>query len=132
MKVKWSLELRQSSIWNPNEILIYKWKNGTTYTVSSIFKITVHLYSIYTVIITCQLLLMIMCFIYFLILSFQRDKLLLVLGLLGETILYHKTNISAEQPEVMMVHHRMAFTSISLFTIRLLQTLLPVEKVGHH
>uniref|UniRef100_A0A8B9ZM08 Rotatin n=1 Tax=Anas zonorhyncha TaxID=75864 RepID=A0A8B9ZM08_9AVES len=57
-----------------------------------------------------------------------RDKLLLVLGLLGETILYHKTNISAEQPEVMMVHHRMAFTSISLFTIRLLQTLLPVEK----
>uniref|UniRef100_A0A8C3BM81 Rotatin n=1 Tax=Cairina moschata TaxID=8855 RepID=A0A8C3BM81_CAIMO len=59
-----------------------------------------------------------------------RDKLLLVLGLLGETILYHKTNISAEQPEVMMVHHRMAFTSISLFTIRLLQTLLPVEKAS--
>ncbi|NXI63217.1 RTTN protein, partial [Anseranas semipalmata] len=59
-----------------------------------------------------------------------KDKLLLVLGLLGETILYHKTNISAEQPEVMMVHHRMAFTSISLFTVRLLQTLLPVEKAS--
>ncbi|XP_068252573.1 rotatin [Nyctibius grandis] len=59
-----------------------------------------------------------------------KDKLLLVLGLLGETILYHKTNISAEQPEVMLVHHRMAFISISLFTVRLLQMLLPVEKAS--
>ncbi|XP_010116166.1 PREDICTED: rotatin, partial [Chlamydotis macqueenii] len=59
-----------------------------------------------------------------------KDKLLLVLDLLGETILYHKTNISAEQPEVMLVHHRMAFISISLFTVRLLQILLPVEKAS--
>ncbi|NWU92825.1 RTTN protein, partial [Upupa epops] len=59
-----------------------------------------------------------------------KDKLLLVLGLLGETILYHKTNISAEQPEVMLVHHRMAFISVSLFTVRLLQILLPVEKAS--
>ncbi|NXU83630.1 RTTN protein, partial [Xiphorhynchus elegans] len=59
-----------------------------------------------------------------------KDKLLLVLGLLGETILYHKTNISAEQPRVMLVHHRMAFISISLFTVRLLQILLPVEKAS--
>ncbi|XP_054141282.1 rotatin isoform X3 [Melozone crissalis] len=59
-----------------------------------------------------------------------RDKLLLVLGLLGETILYHKSNISAEQPKVMLVHHRMAFISISLFTVRLLQVLLPVEKAS--
>ncbi|KFV13862.1 Rotatin, partial [Pterocles gutturalis] len=59
-----------------------------------------------------------------------KDKLLLALGLLGETILYHKTNISAEQPEVMLVHHRMAFVSISLFTVRLLQILLPVEKAS--
>ncbi|NXE98487.1 RTTN protein, partial [Menura novaehollandiae] len=59
-----------------------------------------------------------------------KDKLLLVLGLLGETILYHKTNISAEQPQVMLVHHRMAFISISLFTVRLLQILLPVEKAS--
>ncbi|KAF1571240.1 UNVERIFIED_CONTAM: Rotatin, partial [Eudyptes robustus] len=59
-----------------------------------------------------------------------KDKLLLVLGLLGETILYHKTNISAEQPELMLVHHRMAFISISLFTVRLLQVLLPVEKAS--
>ncbi|XP_075272661.1 rotatin isoform X3 [Opisthocomus hoazin] len=59
-----------------------------------------------------------------------KDKLLLVFSLLGETILYHKTNISAEQPEVMLVHHRMAFISISLFTVRLLQMLLPVEKAS--
>ncbi|XP_074753873.1 rotatin isoform X1 [Athene noctua] len=59
-----------------------------------------------------------------------KEKLLLVLGLLGETILYHKTNISEEQPEVMLVHHRMAFISISLFTVRLLQILLPVEKAS--
>ncbi|NXB96005.1 RTTN protein, partial [Vidua chalybeata] len=59
-----------------------------------------------------------------------KDKLLLVLGLLGETILYHKSNISAEQPKVMLVHHRMAFISISLFTVRLLQVLLPVEKAS--
>ncbi|KFQ35147.1 Rotatin, partial [Merops nubicus] len=59
-----------------------------------------------------------------------KEKLLLVLGLLGETILYHKTNTSAEQPEVMLVHHRMAFISISLFTVRLLQVLLPVEKAS--
>ncbi|XP_010179221.1 PREDICTED: rotatin, partial [Mesitornis unicolor] len=59
-----------------------------------------------------------------------KDKLLLILGLLGETILYHKTNISAEQPKVILVHHRMAFISISLFTVRLLQILLPVEKAS--
>ncbi|NWY56842.1 RTTN protein, partial [Chionis minor] len=59
-----------------------------------------------------------------------KDKLLLVLGLLGETILYHKTNTSTEQPEMMLVHHRMAFISISLFTVRLLQILLPVEKAS--
>ncbi|NXG47902.1 RTTN protein, partial [Psilopogon haemacephalus] len=59
-----------------------------------------------------------------------KEKLLQVLGLLGETILYHRSNMSAEQPEVMLVHHRMAFNSISLFTVRLLQTLVPVEKAG--
>ncbi|KAM9575705.1 rotatin isoform 4-T4 [Guaruba guarouba] len=59
-----------------------------------------------------------------------KNKLLLVLGLLGETILYHKSNTSAEQPEMMLVHHRMAFISISLFTVRLLQILLPVEKAS--
>uniref|UniRef100_A0A8C3SN29 Rotatin n=1 Tax=Chelydra serpentina TaxID=8475 RepID=A0A8C3SN29_CHESE len=59
-----------------------------------------------------------------------KDKLLMVLGSLGETVSYHKSNISSEQPELMLVHHRMAFISISLFTVRLLQTLLPVEKAS--
>uniref|UniRef100_A0A8C4Y4T1 Rotatin n=1 Tax=Gopherus evgoodei TaxID=1825980 RepID=A0A8C4Y4T1_9SAUR len=59
-----------------------------------------------------------------------KDKLLMVLGSLGETISYHKSNINSEQPELMLVHHRMAFISISLFTVRLLQTLLPVEKAN--
>uniref|UniRef100_A0A2I3GW98 Rotatin n=1 Tax=Nomascus leucogenys TaxID=61853 RepID=A0A2I3GW98_NOMLE len=47
-------------------------------------------------------------------------KLLLVLGALGETVCYHKSSISLE----------MAFISISLFAVRLLQTLLPVEKAS--
>ncbi|XP_019380164.1 PREDICTED: rotatin isoform X1 [Gavialis gangeticus] len=59
-----------------------------------------------------------------------KDKLLNVFNSLGETISYHKSNVSSEQPEMMMVHHRMAFISISLFTVRLLQTLLPVEKAN--
>ncbi|NWX99551.1 RTTN protein, partial [Nothoprocta ornata] len=59
-----------------------------------------------------------------------KNKLLMVFDLLGETISYHKSNISAEQPEVIVVHHRMAFISISLFTVRLLQMLLPVEKAS--
>ncbi|NWJ02806.1 RTTN protein, partial [Crypturellus undulatus] len=59
-----------------------------------------------------------------------KNKLLMVFDLLGETISYHKSNISAEQPEVILVHHRMAFVSISLFTVRLLQMLLPVEKAS--
>ncbi|XP_004461573.1 rotatin [Dasypus novemcinctus] len=60
----------------------------------------------------------------------MKEKLLLVLGLLGETMSHHKIGVSLEQPEVMLVHHRMAFVSISLFTVRLLQILLPVEKAS--
>lgn len=59
----------------------------------------------------------------------QKKKLLMVLGSLGDSMCYHKSNISLEQPEAVLVHHRMAFVSISLFAVRLLQTLLPVEKV---
>ncbi|NXA33543.1 RTTN protein, partial [Eudromia elegans] len=59
-----------------------------------------------------------------------KDKLFVVFDLLGETISYHKSNMSTEQPEMILVHHRMAFISISLFTVRLLQMLLPVEKAS--
>ena len=53
----------------------------------------------------------------------------MVLASLGDTVCYHKSSVSLEQPEALIVHHRMAFVSISLFAVRLLQTLLPVEKV---
>uniref|UniRef100_A0A8D0GZR8 Rotatin N-terminal domain-containing protein n=1 Tax=Sphenodon punctatus TaxID=8508 RepID=A0A8D0GZR8_SPHPU len=59
----------------------------------------------------------------------MKEKLLGVLDSLGETISYHKSIVNSEQSELMLVHHRMAFISISLFTVRLLQILLPVEKV---
>ncbi|ERE84325.1 rotatin [Cricetulus griseus] len=59
-----------------------------------------------------------------------KEKLLQVLGSLGETICYRKTSFSLEQAEALLVHQRMAFISIALFTVRLLQTLLPVEKAS--
>ncbi|GAB1301922.1 Rotatin [Apodemus speciosus] len=59
-----------------------------------------------------------------------KEKLLQVLGSLGETMCYRKTSFSLEQAEAVLVHHRMAFVSISLLTVRLLQILLPVEKDG--
>lgn len=60
----------------------------------------------------------------------MKEKLLWVLGSLGEALCYHKSSVGLEQPEVMLVHHRMAFVSISLFAVRLLQMLLPVEKAS--
>uniref|UniRef100_A0A8C5P0R9 Rotatin N-terminal domain-containing protein n=1 Tax=Jaculus jaculus TaxID=51337 RepID=A0A8C5P0R9_JACJA len=59
----------------------------------------------------------------------MKEKLLLVLGSLGETLCYRKSSFSSEQAEAMLVHHRTAFVSVALFAVRLLQTLLPVEKV---
>uniref|UniRef100_A0A287D3C8 Rotatin N-terminal domain-containing protein n=1 Tax=Ictidomys tridecemlineatus TaxID=43179 RepID=A0A287D3C8_ICTTR len=59
----------------------------------------------------------------------MKEKLLLVFGSLGETMCYHKSSVDLEQTEMLLVHHRMAFVSTSLFAVRLLQTLLPVEKV---
>lgn len=53
----------------------------------------------------------------------------MVLGSLGDTMCYHKSRVSLDQPEVVLVHHRMAFVSVSLFAVRVLQMLLPVEKV---
>uniref|UniRef100_A0A8C6DH88 Rotatin n=1 Tax=Moschus moschiferus TaxID=68415 RepID=A0A8C6DH88_MOSMO len=61
----------------------------------------------------------------------MKEKLLVVLASLGDTVCYHKSSVSLEQPEALVVHHRMAFVSISLFAVRLLQTLLPVEKASH-
>ncbi|XP_022369468.1 rotatin [Enhydra lutris kenyoni] len=60
----------------------------------------------------------------------MKEKLLMVLGSLGDTMCYHKSGVSLDQPEVVLVHHRMAFVSVSLFAVRVLQMLLPVEKAG--
>nr|XP_033790141.1 rotatin isoform X2 [Geotrypetes seraphini] len=59
-----------------------------------------------------------------------KEKLLIVLDSLGETISYHINNISTEQAESVIIHHRMAVISTSLLTVRLLQILLPVEKAS--
>uniref|UniRef100_A0A671N0J3 Rotatin N-terminal domain-containing protein n=1 Tax=Sinocyclocheilus anshuiensis TaxID=1608454 RepID=A0A671N0J3_9TELE len=45
---------------------------------------------------------------------------------------YHHGMTSSEQLELSLIHHRMVFTGTAIFTIRLLQTLLPVEKVSEH
>ncbi|XP_006837615.1 PREDICTED: rotatin [Chrysochloris asiatica] len=58
----------------------------------------------------------------------MKEKLLTILESLGETICHHQSRVNVEQPEAVQGHHRMVFVSISLFTVRLLQTLLPVEK----
>ncbi|KAF2975569.1 hypothetical protein EK904_012356 [Melospiza melodia maxima] len=46
-----------------------------------------------------------------------RDKLLLVLGLLGETILYHKSNISAEQPKASKVTQKSLLNALFLLSL---------------
>lgn len=45
---------------------------------------------------------------------------------------HHHGMTSSEQPESSVIHHQMVFTGTAIFTIRLLQTLLPVEKVSEH
>lgn len=61
----------------------------------------------------------------------QKEKLLGVLGSLGEAMSYHRSSGSLDQPEAVLGHHRMAFVSMSLVAVRLLQTLLPVKEAGN-
>ncbi|XP_059501989.1 rotatin isoform X2 [Stegostoma tigrinum] len=56
------------------------------------------------------------------------ESLMAILDTLAETLDYHYVSITEEQSETDLIHHRMAFISIALFTIRLLQIILPVEK----
>ena len=53
----------------------------------------------------------------------------MVLGSLGETVCHHQSSVGLEQAEAARRLHRMAFVSTALLAVRLLQTLLPVEKV---
>ncbi|XP_042549459.1 rotatin isoform X1 [Dipodomys spectabilis] len=60
----------------------------------------------------------------------MKEKLLMVLESLGDTLCYRKSSAGSEQTEAMQVHHRMTFVSVGLFVVRLLQILLPVEKAN--
>ncbi|KAL8182372.1 UNVERIFIED_CONTAM: hypothetical protein K2H54_055053 [Gekko kuhli] len=57
-----------------------------------------------------------------------KEKLLRVLDSLGDTISYHQSNVGSGAADALILHHRMMFISVSLFTVRLLQVLLPVER----
>ncbi|XP_048832883.1 rotatin isoform X2 [Brienomyrus brachyistius] len=56
-------------------------------------------------------------------------KLLTSLGCLGAVLQRHDAR-SSDASETSLIHHRMAYVGTGVFTIRLLQTLLPVEKAG--
>ncbi|KAM4841045.1 rotatin [Thomomys bottae] len=60
----------------------------------------------------------------------MKEKLLMVLETLGDTLCYRKSSTGSEHTEAMLVHHRMTFVSVGLFVVRLLQVLLPVEKAS--
>lgn len=59
-----------------------------------------------------------------------REKLQACIEMLGDVVCYHHGMTSSEQPESTLIHHRVAFMGTAIFTLRLLQTLLPVEKAG--
>ena len=59
---------------------------------------------------------------------FQMEKLQACLELLGDILSYHES-CSADVPHSSQVHHRMAYTGTAIFTVKLLQTILPPEKV---
>ncbi|MGH0175713.1 UNVERIFIED_CONTAM: hypothetical protein FKN15_071650 [Acipenser sinensis] len=58
-----------------------------------------------------------------------KEKLLSSLDSLGETLFYH-LNSSCDQSEPILVNHRLAYIGTAIFTIRLLQTLVPVGKAS--
>ncbi|XP_075388763.1 rotatin [Tenrec ecaudatus] len=60
----------------------------------------------------------------------MKERLLAVLESLGKTLCHHRGSGHAGQPETLLVHHRSAFVSVALLSVRLLQTLLPVEKAS--
>ncbi|XP_066208687.1 rotatin isoform X2 [Saccopteryx leptura] len=62
---------------------------------------------------------------------FTREKLVLVLGSLGDTLRYHHSGVGVGMgTDGAAGLHRMAFVSMALLVTRLLQALLPVEKAS--
>ncbi|XP_048219107.1 rotatin isoform X1 [Perognathus longimembris pacificus] len=60
----------------------------------------------------------------------MKEKLLLVLGSLGDTLCHRKSGAGSAPTEATRVHDRMTFVSVGLLVVRLLQILLPVEKAS--
>ncbi|XP_029110935.1 rotatin [Scleropages formosus] len=60
-----------------------------------------------------------------------KEKLLGSMNCLGD-ILNHHSNAASDTSEPALIHHRMAYMGTAIFTVRLLQTLLPVEKAGEN
>uniref|UniRef100_A0A8C6NVH6 Rotatin n=1 Tax=Nothobranchius furzeri TaxID=105023 RepID=A0A8C6NVH6_NOTFU len=58
-----------------------------------------------------------------------KEKLQACMELLGDILSYHQ-NCSAEVPHCSQIHHRMAYTGTAIFTVKLLQTVLPPEKAN--
>ncbi|XP_071769043.2 rotatin [Centroberyx gerrardi] len=58
-----------------------------------------------------------------------KEKLQACMEVLGDILSYHQS-YSADIPHSSLVHHRMAYTGTAIFTIRLLQTILPPEKAS--
>nr|XP_055038257.1 rotatin isoform X4 [Misgurnus anguillicaudatus] len=61
-----------------------------------------------------------------------REKLHACIEMLGDVMCYHHSMTSSEQPESSLIHHSMVFVGTAIFTVRLLQILLPVEKAGEN
>ncbi|XP_070708807.1 rotatin [Pempheris klunzingeri] len=58
-----------------------------------------------------------------------KEKLQACMELLGDILSYHQS-YSVDIPRSSHVHHRMAYTGTAIFTIKLLQTILPPEKAS--
>ncbi|XP_019132082.2 rotatin isoform X1 [Larimichthys crocea] len=56
-----------------------------------------------------------------------KEKLQACMELLGDILSYHESYL-ADIPHSSQVHHRMAYTGTAIFTIKLLQTIVPPEK----
>ncbi|XP_046689537.1 rotatin isoform X1 [Silurus meridionalis] len=61
-----------------------------------------------------------------------REKLRVCMEKLGDIMHHHCQVASSEQPDSSLIHHRMSYMGTSVFTIRLLQALLPVEKASEN
>ncbi|PWA18063.1 hypothetical protein CCH79_00004247 [Gambusia affinis] len=60
-----------------------------------------------------------------------KEKLQACMEQLGDVLFFHQ-NCSAEAPHSSLVSHRMAYLGTAMFTIRLLQTILPPEKASEN